>query len=121
MPLSSIQCAYMHVACRRQACQDHADRSHNVPISSHAPFLHTSLAILATTLHAYIPVCVGAQKGDNIKRLRLESQAEVSMEDQVLGSEERVVTITMHRCVGRGEKRAHAPAMLLDGKVPVCL
>jgi len=37
------------------------------------------------------------QRGDNIKRLRREANAEVVIEDFVLGSEERVLSVVLHR------------------------
>jgi hypothetical protein len=37
------------------------------------------------------------QRGDNIKRLRREANAEVVIEDFVVGSEERVLSVVLHR------------------------
>jgi hypothetical protein len=37
------------------------------------------------------------QRGDNIKRLRREANAEVVVEDYIVGSEERVLSVVLHR------------------------
>lgn len=41
------------------------------------------------------PYCL--QKGENVKRLRRESSAEIVVEDFVPGSEDRVISISLHR------------------------